>query len=345
MELFIVEYRDPLLGIIVLFFLIFMISLLNYKLGRRKNIKEIESIKNFIQQFDSNKNEFMILNEQNIPSDTLLLMAKFYSKQGDIQKSIDIYLSLLEKDSFINNKKERHIILSNLGNCYLKAGFLKKSKEFFMESLKLFARNKEAIKSLVILYEKMNNYEKAIEVLESLEELEGDKKREKSYLLAKIILKDKNKKFKNKIKDILNMSKDNPILIRLYLEYLIENKKEIDFEKLNEFNLKESIDILWNYIDENFKNSTNNRLIREILSAKGLIDEKIKSDIIELDILSVLKQNNYDKVMLSFEYACVECKNIFPIYFYRCPTCQSIATAEIEPIIMKKIDYNINSFL
>jgi len=314
-------------------------------LGNLKNSREVEAIQNFAKQFEDSVKIENFKNDL-ITSQTLLQMAKFYIKSGDISKAINIYFTLLDRDEFISDKKSRHELLANLGNCYLKGGFLKKSEDFFLESLRLFARNKDALISLVILYEKSNKPKKALEVIESLEQFDYDIYDAKSYLEAKLILQDKNLTKKKKIDKLFDISSSNHFVIRLYLEFMGNEPQNIDFQKVQEFDLSNSIDILWNIIDENFElKEVQNDLIKQILNAKGLKDFQIQKTIIEFDILRVLVKQSYNKVTLSFEYSCNECKNIFPIYFYRCPTCQSIASTSIQPIIIKKTDYAFNSFL
>lgn len=309
-------------------------------MGNLKNSREVESIKNFAKNF-GDEDKIKNFKTDLIPSNILLQMADFFMKSGDFAKSINIYLALLDKDEFINNKKLRHEILSNLGNCYLKAGFLQKSENFFLESLRLFARNEEALNSLIILYEKSNKYEKAIKVMESLEEFTGNIKNGKSYLEAKLILQNKNLNEAKKIDKLFKISTENSFVVRLYLEYILKNRKQIEFHRIKNFDLNDSIDILWNLIDKDFETQNlESDIINQISNAKGFSNYEIKNPIIELEILQILTNTSYDKINLGFEYNCSECKNIFPLYFYRCPICQSIATAKIEPIIIKKTNYN-----
>ena len=49
-----------------------------------------------------------------------------------------------------------------------------------------------------------------------------------------------------------------------------------------------------------------------------------------LDALGKLRFHGYENATLNFEYLCTECKQIFPIHFYRCPHCQSIDTVNIQ---------------
>ncbi len=340
MEFILIEYRDPLFGIIVLFLLITIISYLNYKIGKRNNSKEIETIKTFVKNFENSDKieDIKLLRRENISPKSLLMLGKLYEKNGNIQKAINIYLLLLEEKSIIEDRRERHIILSKIGNCYLKAGLLKKSENFFKESLRLFPRNRLALNSLIILYEKLKKYEEILNILEALEELGEERESEKRYFQAVIILNDKKFSIEEKLKKILLFIEKEEIILRLYLEFLIKNRMEINYQLIDNLELKDVIDILWFYTKNSFKieNSYNNKILNAIFYAKNISNRRVESNILELDIIAILNKNGYQKATLSFEYICIECKNIFPIHFYRCPHCNSFASAKIEPIIVKR---------
>ena len=202
---FFIEYRDPMFGILVLFAIVFVISFVNYWWGTYKNKEESNDIAKFIKKFEivSDEDAFKnLLKNHNIPIESLVLLAHTYSKSGDFEKSIGLYLLALERTS---TRDEKKYILSELGKTYFKAGFLRRSEDVFIESLKLHPRNEESLKYLSVTYEKLKEYERAIEVLDSLEELGAKVDKQRDYL-----------KLNNKDRKLFNS---------------LDNKKQIDFFK------------------------------------------------------------------------------------------------------------------
>ena len=58
-----------------------------------------------------------------------------------------------------------------LGKTYFKAGFLERAKKLFLIILKESPRSPDVLKYLLLIYEQLKLYSKALEVIEPLEEL------------------------------------------------------------------------------------------------------------------------------------------------------------------------------
>ncbi len=340
------EYRDPIVGLIILFSAIFLISFVNYWWGAYKSKEEKAGIEDFIKRFEivSDEGEFKsLLKDKTIPIESLVLLAHGYSKSGDFEKAIGLYLLALDRTK---KREEKEYILSELGKTYFNAGFLRRSCEVFLDSLKLHPRNEESLKYLSVSYEKLKEYDRAIEVLDSLEELGAKVENQRYYLMALSVKYDYKMSDKEKIDTLVGMLKHAPFIERKIFEFWQITKMEVDLELFETFNHKKLLDMLWMADLEWFDISKSKvPLLQEISSARGLIKPQCEDHTyFELEVLSNLNSVGYKKASLNFEYICDECKNSFPIHSHRCPNCQAIASANIEPIITKAVYEDSVSF-
>ena len=331
------EYRDPMVGLIILFSAIFLISFVNYWWGAYKSKEEKADIEDFIKRFEivSDEGEFKsLLRDKTIPLESLVLLAHGYGKSGDFEKAIGLYLLALDRTK---KREEKEYILSELGKTYFNAGFLRRSCEVFLDSLKLHPRNEESLKYLSVSYEKLKEYDRAIEVLDSLEELGAKVTKQRDYLMALSIKYDYKLSNKEKISKLTSMLKQAPFLQRKIFELWQITREEVDLELFNTFEHKKLLDMLWMADTQWFDISTcKASLVQEISSAKGLIEPQCSNHTyFEFEVLSNLRSVGYKKASLNFEYICDECKHSFPIHSHRCPNCQAIASASIVPIITK----------
>jgi len=332
------EYRDPMVGVLILFSAIFLISFVNYWWGTYKNKEEKVGIEEFIKKFEivSDEGEFKsLLRDKTIPLESLVLLGHGYGKSGDFEKAIGLYLLALDRSK---KREEKEYILSELGKTYFKAGFLRRSCEVFLDSLKIHPRNEESLRYLSVSYEKLKEYDRAIEALDSLEELGSKVTKQRDYLTALSIIYDYKMSEKQKIEKLTDMLKTAPFLDRKIFEFWQITKADVNMELFNTFNHKKLLDLLWMVDLKWFDISTCKApLLKQISVARGLNDENIeKYDYFELEVLAKLNSLGYKKASLNFEYMCDDCKSSFPIHFNRCPNCQAIATANIEPVITKE---------
>jgi lipopolysaccharide biosynthesis regulator YciM len=331
------EYRDPMVGLIILFSAIFVISFVNYWWGAYKSKEEKAGIEEFIKRFEivSDESEFKsLLKDKTIPIESLVLLAHGYGKSGDFEKAIGLYLLALDRTK---KREEKEYILSELGKTYFNAGFLRRSCEVFLDSLKLHPRNAESLKYLSVSYEKLKEYDRAIEVLDSLEELGAKVEKQRYYLKALSIKYDYKLNNAQKIEKLKSMLADAPFLERKIFELWQITRSEVDLELFETFNHKKLLDMLWLADTTWFDISTCKApLVQQISSAKGLIGtEQERYDYFELEVLAKLNSSGYKKASLNFEYICDECKSSFPVHSHRCPNCQAIASEHIEPVITK----------
>jgi lipopolysaccharide biosynthesis regulator YciM len=284
-----------------------------------------------------------IIQKKDLPTESAILMALTFEKSGEYEKTIEIYSAILKS---VKEPQKRKDILTLLGKTYYKAGFLQKSREVLLTSLRLYPRNEEALTYLIVIYEQLREYDKAIDVLDTLEELGSEVKEKRLYFRTLSIIHNKTLKDKKKIKKLIALGIDKKLVQRKLFEFLKQHKCPIDSDILKNYDFYNVIDLLWDMKADRFDESLieENKLLSEIFSAKGDIYDVTSSDIFELNILIKLHLLKDDSADLGFEYICKECKSNFPLYFYRCPKCQNISGAEVGLILTRR-QYEKGSFV
>ncbi len=340
------DYRDPIYGVIILFALIFIISSVSYWWGIFKHKEDETNIKKFVKKFDqyhSFDDYKQLIQKKDLPVESAILMALTYEKSGEYEKAIEIYLSVLKN---MVGPKKRKDVLTLLGKTYYKAGFLQKSREILLTSLRLYPKNEEALTYLSVIYETLREYDKALEVLDTLEEFGCEVKQKKLYFQTLTIIHNKGMKVGRKIEGLKQLGLENKIVQRKLFEFLKSNSLPFENEILKQYDYKNIMDLLWMTKVERFdeKFVKEQPLLAEIFTARGDLLEAKQSDIFELNVLIKLHHQEDASGDLSFSYICSNCKNVFPLYFYRCPKCQQIDTTEIETNLIKR-GYETGSFI
>jgi tetratricopeptide (TPR) repeat protein len=342
------NYRDPIFGIIAIFVLIFLASFFTYSFNIYNERKSRKEYKKLLKKFEINDLEeedyISLYKTYNIPFDSIILIASIFLKKGDTNKAINVYLSLLEH---VKEQTKKEELLELLGKTYFKSGFLQRSKDIYLKVVKFNPHNTEALKSLLIIFEKLKNYPKCLEVLESLDELEVDVYNDYLYINTISIIEDPLLSYENKSTKLIEKLEEDKLIQRIVLEYILMFNREFFWKNLNSFNLKLIIDILWYLPKENiyFDNIKNNKFLNELYTAKGYLSTASKSDIFELGVL--IATNHYEHkipIDLNFNFVCDVCKNTHPIYTARCPHCNSILSFNVKQSLAKGF-YEKNSSL
>ncbi|MDQ7047730.1 MAG: hypothetical protein Q9M39_09020 [Sulfurovum sp.] len=167
MEQILPAYDDPLFSIVLIIVIGLIVALVTYGWGVYREQKEEGKLLNFLEKFDSSE---CTLNTADMPYEPnmlkpLTLLAKAFENSGEYHKSIDLYLYLIKHVSQDQGELE---LMERLGNTYLHAGFLARSKSIYTEILRKKPRNVKVLYELGVVYETMQKYEKAKEVLEPL---------------------------------------------------------------------------------------------------------------------------------------------------------------------------------
>ena len=162
MDNLVLEYRDPIIGILLLVFMIFLISFFTYSYGVYKEKSARKDYRKLSRRFELGnlkENDYINLYKTyNLPFDSILLLASTFLHKGDNNKAISVYLALLEH---VKDRVKKEELLELLGNTYFKGGFLQRSNDIFLRILKFSPRNKNALKSLLLVNEKLKNFKKS----------------------------------------------------------------------------------------------------------------------------------------------------------------------------------------
>ena len=337
MNIFFLEFHDPLFGIIIFFVLIFVITFFSYWFTRFKKKEDYKHLDKFLKQFQilpAQGELNVLITKGELSEKSWLLLAHSYVKDGNYEKGIEIYNQLLK----VGDKSNFRDTMFLLGKTFFKAGFLERARQTFLEILKNNPRTPQALSYLLLVYEQMKNYSAAIEVLESLSELKKDISVESAYLNALITLNDMSLSTGEKAEKLLEVYKKDNRLTYMIFDYIFRVNPKFAWENLDASKAYLIVDILWrcDKKDLNFDIIMQNGYLKELYSAKGYIDKATKSSVFELDVL--INLNSKANATLGFEYMCDSCKHVFPFAFNRCSSCHAIDTARIELSLIK--DYH-----
>jgi len=347
MNMFFIEFRDPLFSIIVFFALVFMITFFSYWYNRFRTKEDYRHLDKFLRQFRSpptQKELEILISGGEISQKSWLLLAQSYFKNGDYEKSIEIYNEILKLKEHLNYKETLFL----LGRTYFKAGFLQRAKQIFLQILKNNPRTPQALEYLLLTYEYMREYDMALEVLDSLGELDKDITAQKIYLKTLSILNNQKIDTDEKSRLLLDIYNKDHQLTYMIFEYIFRIDPKLAWENLDTSKSEELTDILWHVKKEdlNFDVIEKNGYLRELYTARGDVDLANKSLVFEFDILINLKGKA--DATLSFEYICQKCKQIYPFAFHRCSHCHSIDSSQIDMSLCKdyyrNFDEENNSF-
>ncbi len=337
MDMFYIGFRDPLFSLIVFFTIIFVITFFSYWWGRYKRKENSHHLDKFLEQFHAlpTQNELQVLISKGELSEKLwLLLASSYSKNGEYEKSIEIYNELLK----VSDKKNIYETMFLLGKTYFKAGFLERSRQMFLEILKYNPRTPQALHYLLLVYEYMRDYKAALDVLEPLDELQEDVAVDKYYLHALALLNDSEVSQEKKVQQLLEIYQKSTKLAYLIFEYIFRVDPILAWENFRLEDAEILTELLWKIDskDLNLDIITKSNYLQELYSARGDITLAKRSDIFEFDILIQLQGRA--NATLSFEYVCSDCRGTFPFAFTRCSSCHAIGSAVVEYSVSK--DYS-----
>lgn len=335
-----IDYRDPLFGIMAFLLLLSFVAIFWMVAAKIKERGEARRIKRFLRKFPANSQsgDYARLLEAYPESYELLLkVAKAHFDGGDYEKSLKVYLALLEWLSPFERAK-RAQILENLGDIYIKSGFLQRSVDAYEQSLALVARNASALSKIANIYEKRGEYEKAIEALEALEEMGVDEGRRKEFAKGVLALK-QAASVADRLIILGSIWRGSEYFAREYLKELLVSEQKTAALFLEQNMSPAFLDILWvaRLDGESFKGAKN-PLLLSVLSSKEVIkNECQESGIFELDALKVVNASGAKlKADLSFEFVCQKCGSLDIDYFFSCKCCSATNSCKIITSIVPK---------
>lgn len=341
------SYKDPLFSILLIITLMLVTALITYAWGVYVQNRKKESLIAFLEKFDGMEtildNQFIQFNPKMIKP--LQILAKAFESSGEYHKAIDIYLYLIKNADESISKKD---FLEKLGELYLHAGFLERSKKIFLEILKEYPRSKDALFHLAIVYELLHQYDHALEVIEPLELLGEDIEALQAYLEFELLIGNKKLPSQEIITELTSMLSHYPSLYRPIIAYCFRHDFQKGWQLFKHEKIDEIIDILWMLPKSKLDLDIilQDDCLRTIYYLKGYIDQPSKPcHIFHIDILASAKSAGVDSGDLIFSYRCKRCQHSFPISFSRCPNCMNINSIKIEGTIAKKQQQTGDSLL
>lgn len=179
MDFFFVEYRDPMFGLVVLVALVLVVAVLHYAWRTLSSKSQKKGIEGFIKKFDIADEHKDLLRASSLSLENLHFLAGIFTKSGEFEKAIQIYLIALEK---IKDKGEQEAIFYDLAEVYFRAGFLQRSVEVLLNALNLRPRNEKALKLLKIVYLRLKRYDEVLQSLDALFELGCEVSKEREFI-------------------------------------------------------------------------------------------------------------------------------------------------------------------
>lgn len=341
MDGLVLEYRDPLFGIIVFFTLVFIISFTTYSFSLYKERRARRDYRKLLRRFEIGKlkeeDYVHLYKTYNLPFDSIILLASTFVHKGNYNKAISVYLTLLEH---VTDRVKKEELLELLGSTYFRGGFMQRAKEIFLRILKFSPRNTKALKFLLIINEKLKDYSSASEVVDCLEELNLDIKKDKLYIKTLSIINDPIESFEKKSEKLYKLLENDSLVQRPIAQFLLQYNKEFFWQHANKFDFKKLVDLMWylNFDDIDFDRVAQDKFLNELYNAKGYINTLSHSNDFVFDILIALNKHEHKiPATIDFEFICNSCKHIHPIYDSRCPHCHSILTFDIKHNLVKDL--------
>ena len=333
-------YDDPLFSILIIVVLIFIVAIASFVLGNIKEERKRKSLHRFLNRFNTKE---CLLDVEELPFDKALIkpltiLAHAFKNQGEYQKAINLNLYLIENiPKFI----EKEMILEQLGQTYLKAGFLKRAESIFLQILSKHARNKEALYHLGVVYELLQEHDKAIETIQPLKILGEKTQTLEAHLKLNKLLINKSLSNKEKIEELTLLLTNEHYAYRRIMKALFELDLDAAWHNIKSEKIDSILDILWFLPSSNLNLDIilNDDILSPIYLAKGElepIEVMAKSDIFAIDTIISAQKGGNTEVDLMFSYGCGKCKQHFPISFTRCPKCYAIDAIQIKETLAKK---------
>lgn len=346
MDTFFIEFRDPLFGVIVFFVLLFVLSFFSYWWGRYKTAREHRDLQSFLGTFESLESSGNLsrqIHSNSLSNESWLMLAHSYEMQGNYEKSVEIYHALLSKTRDTTFQRD---VLLLLGKNYFKAGFLERSRQTYLQILQNHPRTQAALRYLILIYEALQQYDKALEVMESLLELSPEAEDERLYLECRALLGDYQVSTEEKASRLIELYTLHHKMGYMIFEWLFLHRPALAWEHFDQSLALRLSDILWRVREENLNLDiiSQNTYLRELYTAKGITNLAEGSTVFELDLLITLRKCGVQKASIQFEYGCSECKQVSFLAFHRCPQCHGIDTVFPTMALMKERYEENNSF-
>jgi tetratricopeptide (TPR) repeat protein len=340
-----IDYRDPLFAILLIAGMVFVIAFVSYWWGVYVKSRKSRRLQRFLKRFETHGVKKSLASMPYTPEiiQPLVLLAHAYEKSGEYNNAIEIGLYLLEHTQ---DEAITYELMELVGTTYMHAGFLERARSTFLEILKSNPRNKKVLNNLMVVYERLQDFQRAKEVIEPLEALGVDVDDLKLYLELKILLTNTQMTYEVKVEKVIALYAEHKKYERIVFEYLLKNDPQQAWDMVKEANIERLIDIFWflpaSFMDyDKIKESPK---LRAIYGARGDIEPSPPIGWFLIDMLNHLRRTGFNDATLQFAYLCKSCKQQFPVPFERCPRCMALDSVIVEREItkvMNETSYNL----
>jgi tetratricopeptide (TPR) repeat protein len=338
-DAFLIDYKDPLFAVLLIAGMVFVIAFVSYWWGVYVKSRKSRRLQRFLRRFETQGVKKSLESMPYTPEITqpLVLLARAYEKSGEYNNAIEIGLYLLER---CQDDTTTYELMEMVGTTYLHAGFLERARTIFLQILKSNPRNRKVLNDLMVVYERLQDFKKAKEVIEPLEALGVDVDDLRHYLDLKIALTDPRLSDEERVERIIELYTAHRKFERIVFEYLLKHDPRRAWEMVKEADIERMIDIFWflptSFLDyDAIKESPK---LRAIYGARGDIEPPEPIGWFLIDMLCHLRKSGFDAATLQFAYLCSHCKQQFPVPFERCPRCMALDSVVVEREITKRVE-------
>jgi tetratricopeptide (TPR) repeat protein len=340
-----IDYRDPLFAILLIAGMVFVIAFVSYWWGVYVKSRKSRRLQRFLRRFETHGVRKSLETMPFTPEMTqpLVLLARAYEKSGEYNNAIEIGLYLLEH---VQDEATVYELMELVGTTYMHAGFLERAHTTFLQILRSNPRNQKVLNDLMVVYERLQRYDKAAEVVESLEAMEVDVEELKRYIALKRLIHDPALETEEKAERIVRFYETHRVHERIVLEYLLRHAPQRAWEMVRDEDVERLVDIFW-FLPTSFLDYDRIKelpKLKAVYGARGDIEPAESTGWFLVDMMNHLRKTGYREATLQFAYLCRSCKQQFPVPFERCPKCLALDSALVEIELTKANDetgYNL----
>ena len=339
MDALLIDYRDPLFAVLLIAGMVFVIAFVSYWWGVYVKSRKSRRLQRFLKRFETHGVRKSLETMPFTPEMTqpLVLLARAYEKSGEYNSAIEIGLYLLEH---VQDETTVYELMELVGTTYMHAGFLERAHTTFLQILKSNPRNKKVLNDLMVVYERLQRWEKAAEVVESLEAMGVDVTDLKRYIDLKRLIQDPRLEEEERAERVVAFYAEHRVHERIVLEYLLRHAPRRAWEMVRDEDVPRLVDIFW-FLPTSFLDVDTIKALprlKAVYGARGDIAPAESTGWFLIDMMNHLRKTGYKEATLQFAYLCQRCKQQFPVPFERCPKCLALGTALVEIELTKADD-------
>ncbi len=332
-----IDYRDPLFAVLLITGMVFVIAFVSYWWGIYVKSRKSRRLRRFLRRFEIHgvKKSLDTMPFNPAMTQPLVLLARAYEKSGEYNSAIEIGLYLLEH---CEDETTTYELMELVGTTYLHAGFLERAKSTFLQILKTNPRNAKVLNDLMVVYERLREFDKAADVVEALEAMGSNVEDLRDYVDLQRIIHDPAMPTEKRVEKVIDFYRRKGRYERIVFEYLLRYEPHRAWEMVENADIEGLVDIFW-YLPASYLDYDRIKVIpklKAIYGARGDIAPAESTGWFLIDLLNHLRKTGYREATLQFAYLCTQCKQQFPLPFDRCPRCLALESVKVESELTKE---------